>query len=76
MPTLSSARLVLGGVVLGCCALCSPIRSVHGQSGSGTVSALSNIFRAGGNAPTLDGQDPFMISLAGSGPFWSITFAA
>ena len=54
----------------------TPGRMLLGQSGSGVVSSQSNVFRAGGNGPSLDGQDPFVISLGGSGPFWTMTFSA
>lgn len=56
--------------------LALPILPLSAQTGSGVVSSQSDVFRAGGNGPTLDGQDPFMITLPGSGPFWTMTFTA
>jgi len=57
--------------------LCTIGAEGRAQTGSvGAVSAQSNIFRADGNAPTLDGIDPFLVYLTAIGTGRTATFSA
>ncbi len=70
-------RQCLGRLTIGAtCLILVAAAPVAAQSGGGSVSAFSNIFRADGNAPSMTGSDPYVVNLTALGAGRSVSFEA